>query len=239
MKADVGKEWACRLKTEQILTFKIMIWRRQTNLSPKSPIYNWLLPLPEECILCILSSPYLIFHASNKNKHFPQSGFSWSTPATNYSTINEKIYMHAFFFHQGKWLGYYKELEVKDQEVSESQSWNAVSPARPLHDRWRNWGPDRANSLPNTTQQFRWLLTRRNTNLHPNWLTQKEKLLVHIIEYSKGVYLTLDKTWSGTPMMRLRLGLRSLSLSLSPSLPLLLFLYPSLYGFLLWHQNRP
>lgn len=43
---------------------------------PKSPIYNWLLPLPGKYILYIPSSPSLILHASTKNKYFPQSSLS-------------------------------------------------------------------------------------------------------------------------------------------------------------------
>ena len=104
MKADMPEDRNMESRMDRCLLLQFYM-KTSNQPVPKSPIYNWLFPPPGEYTSCAPSSPPLILHASTKNKHFPQSSLSWSTPTTNYTTIH-KIYIHASFLsHQGKWPG--------------------------------------------------------------------------------------------------------------------------------------
>lgn len=163
-----------------------MTWRHLANPSPN-------LSFTMGCSYCLESMHHalppslsLLLQVSAGNKHFPQGTLSWSTPCHHHGTVR-KFPLTPPFFPIGKMarciIENWKQKKIKDSQVLR-RGMDLRQPS-PLWGKWRNWGSDRESNLPKTTQQFRCFARGRNFN--PNWLTQKENLLVHVIEQSRGI----------------------------------------------------
>lgn len=168
------------LKIGQMFTFTVMTWRNQANLCPHLPFTTGY-PATWRVHHALSLSLSLSVYASTKNKHFPQSGLSWPTPATNYSTMRRITLTLPFFLIRENIQVYYKELEAGHQRVSETQNWNG---AQPLSWQMKKLSFRQGKWVTRYHTAVQMLLVTINENLNQNWLTPKEKWLVDVSKQS-------------------------------------------------------